>query len=242
MDDEQIWSVGLVIDDVEARRLSESSVAFYMLEAMEGHYLRFSSPPQVEGEEFENLRLEVAANSALAAEDRALGIVYRARRAAGLPDKVVPVSWVSLLGQTEDGESYLDQAEELCEEEKYSLAIVAVEIHLEAYVKVALERAIRRMAPSFEEVLLQHRNNLRLQHPAGRRTVERFLGVSATALPEWEAYQAHLGRRNAVTHTGKSFQEKEAMESLAAVRRMWLRLAEAAKRGEETAQRMTAQP
>lgn len=83
MDEEPIWSVGLVIDDAESRALAESSVVEYMMEAAEGHLLRFASPPIADAEEIENLRMEVAASSAQAAEERALGIVYRARRAVG---------------------------------------------------------------------------------------------------------------------------------------------------------------
>lgn len=234
MSEEPIWSVGLVVDDLESRRLSENSIALYMLEVMEGHYLRFSSPPLVESEDFENLRLEVAANSAPAAEDRALNIIYQARRAAGLPPKVVPVAWVAPRGHLESDENYLDEAEELVKEERYGLAIVAAEIHLEAQVKAIIERAVRRVAPTLEEVLLQHRNNLSLRHAAGRKMIERFLGFNVTHLPEWQGYQGHLGRRNEVAHAGKSFDEEEAEDSIAIVRKMWLRLADASRATEET--------
>lgn len=232
MDDQQIWSVGLVVDDVESRRLAENSVALYIMEATEGHYIRFSSPPQVDREEFENLRLEIAASSASLAEDRALGIVYRARRAVGLPDRVIPVAWVAPQGQLESGENYLDQAEELCDEENYGLAIVAAEIHLDAQVKTMIEMAVRRMAHSFEEVLLQHPNNVRLQHPAGRKTLERFLGIKVSALPEWDEYKAHLGRRNEVAHSGREFGEEEAGRSIAVVRKIWLHVLNAFRASE----------
>jgi|GEM_PF-3486037 len=232
MTEQPIWSVGLVVNDAESRHLSESSVAMYIMEATEGHYLRFSSPPE-EGGDFENLRLEVAANSAASAEDRALGIVYRARRAAGLPDRVVPVAWVSPQGQLESGENYLDQAEELFEEESFGLAIVAAEIHLEAQVKTMIEMAVRGLAPAFEEVFLQHRNNTRIHHAAGRKMLERFLDLDLTSLPEWEQYQAHLGRRNEVTHSGRYFGEEEAEQSIAVVRKMWLRITDAFRAAEE---------
>ncbi len=233
MDEQPIWSVGLVVNDAESRHLSENSVAMYIMEATEGHYLRFSSPPEVDGSDFENLRLEVAASSAVAAEDRALGIIYRARRAAGLPDRIVPVAWVSPRGHLESGESYLDQAEELFEEESFSLAIVTAEIHLEAQAKTMIELAVRGMAPAFEEVLLQHRNNTRIQHAAGRKMLERFLGLNLTQMPEWESYQAHLGRRNEVTHSGKYFEEEEAEQSIAVVRKMWLLIADAFRAAEK---------
>jgi hypothetical protein len=46
-----------------------------------------------------------------------------------------------------------------------------------------------------EEVFLQHRNNVKLSHPAGQRMIKRFLGVDVTQLTEWQAYRAHFGRR-----------------------------------------------
>jgi hypothetical protein len=237
MNEEPIWSVGLVIDDAESRTLSENSVALYMMEATEGHVLRFASPPMAEAGEIENLRLEVAAGSAQAAEERALGVVYRARRAAGLPDKVVPVAWVAPQGELESGENYLDQAEELFEEEKYGLAIVSAEIHLESQAKTMIEMAVKRDAPSLEEVLLQHRNNTKLRHPAGRKMIQRFLGLKLTQLPEWEEFESHLGRRNEVAHGGKEFGEAEASKSIGVVRKIWLQLAEAARRAEEVGSR-----
>jgi hypothetical protein len=232
MNEQPVWSVGLVVNDAELRHLSENSVAMYIMEATEGHYLRFSSPPE-ESSDFENLRMEVAASSAAVAEDRALGIVYRARKTAGLPDRVVPVAWVSPQGQMEGGENFLDQAENLLEGENFSLAIVAAEIHLDAQVKTMIELAVKGMAPDFEEVLLQHPNNLRIHHFAGRKMVERFLGLSLTHLPEWEEYRAHLSRRNEAAHSGRRFEEEEAKQSIAVVRKTWLRIADAFRAAEQ---------
>lgn len=229
-----IWSVGLVIDDVEARHLSENSIALYMLEATEGHLLRFSTPPLAEEEEVESLRLEVAASSAKIAEGRASNVVDKARRAAGLPDKVVPIAWVAPQGALEGDENYLDQAEELFEEERYGLAITAAEIHLESQAKVMIDMAVQRTAPHFEEALLQHRNNTKLRHSAGRRMIRRFLGLEVTGLPEWEEYRAHQARREQVVHAGKTFEEQEASDSIAVVRALWLRLARAARQAEDS--------
>ena len=228
-----VWSVGLVIDDLEARRLSENSIALYIMEASEGHFLRFSTPPAADVGELESMRLEVSAATGLIAEERALGIVYRARRAAGLPDRVIPVAWVAPKGALEDGENYLDQAEDLLEGEQFGLAIVSAEIHLESQAKTMIEMAVNRHASQFREVLLQHSNNTKIQYSAARKMVERFLGIQLTRLPEWEEYKAHLGRRNEVVHSGKSFDEDQAKASIAVVRALWLQLAAAAKQVEK---------
>jgi hypothetical protein len=233
--DELMWSVGVVVDDAEARHLSENSVALYIMEASQGHSLRFSLPPADGETDVENLRLEVAAESARAAVDRVLGIVYRARKGANLPDRVVPVAWVAPLGALEGGESYLDQAEDLIDGEHFGLAIVSAEVHLESQAKTMIELAVRRQAPSLEEVLLdQHRYNTMISHPAGQKMIEKFLGVKVTQFAEWEPYRAHLGRRNEVVHSGKSFGREEAADSVAAVRAIWLRLAAGARAAEET--------
>ena len=232
---ELIWSVGVVVDDAEARHLSENSVALYIMEASQGHSLRFSLPPADSETDVENLRLEVVADSAGEAVDRALGIVYSARKGANLPDRVVPVAWVAPLGALEGGESYLDQAEDLLDGEHFGLAIVSAEIHLESQAKTMIELAVRRQAPSLEEVLLdQHRYNTMISHPAGQKMIEKFIGVKVTQFPEWQAYRAHFARRNEVVHSGKSFAHEEAQQSISVVRSMWLRLADAARVAEES--------
>jgi hypothetical protein len=233
--DHQIWSVGLVVDDAEARHLSEDPVALYMMRAGEGHFLGFS-PPRLDDEGFETLRLEVTAGSGGEAESRALNIIYAARRGAKLPDRIVPVAWIAPLNSDQSGKSYLDQAEDLVIEKQFGLAIVAAEIHLESQTRKIIELAVRRSAPTLESVLLQHRNNVRMSHPAGRNMIERFLDLAVTKLPEWEAYLAHLGRRNAVVHSGRSFEEPEAADSVGVVRKIWLRLTEAARQVEKHAE------
>lgn len=232
MEDALIWSVGLVVDDAESRALSESSVAFYMLEVGEGHHLDFSAPPSADARDVENLRFDVRAASGRDARERALGIVYRARRAVGLPDRVIPVAWVAPRISVDDGESYLDQAEDLFEAERYSLAIAAAEIHIESQTRKMIELAVARFAPSFSQVLLQHRNNTKLRHIAGRKMIERFLGLRVVDLSQWTDYKAHVVRRDQVVHAGMSFEEAEASDSLRTVREIWLEIAAAALRAE----------
>lgn len=233
-----MWSVGVVVDDVELRSLSGGSIAERMLEASGGNSLKFFLPSE-DDQDVETLRLEVVAGSARDAEGRALNIVYAARRAARLPDRVVPIAWVAPVGTLRGGESYLDQAVDLLDEEQFGLAIVSAEIHLESQAKAMIEMAIKRIAPSLEEVLLQHRNNTQISHTAGQNMIERFIGVNVRQLPGWQSYRVHLVRRNEVVHSGMSFGEEEAADSIAAVRSMWLRLADSARRAEESGDQTT---
>lgn len=143
------------------------------------------------------------------------------------------MAWVALQGDLESGENYLDQAEDLFEGEKYGLAIVSAEIHLESQAKTMIERAVKRDAPSLQEVLLQHPNNVKLRHPAGQKMIQRFLGVNVAQLPEWQDFRAHLGRRNEVVHGGKDFGESEATRSIEVARKIWLQLVDAARQAEE---------
>lgn len=220
-----MWSVGLVIDDAESRRLSESSIALYILESTDGHMLRFKSPPDVD--DVENLRLEISAQSAKEAEDRALGVIYKARRAAKLPDAVVPVAWVTPVRDTEVGSNFLDEAEDLLDSEQFQMAVVAADIHLEVQVKAMIETALNRVVPEFADVLLQHRSNTNINRPEGQSMIKRLLNVDVTRLDEWHAFRAHAGRRNAIVHEGQSIDEAEAVDSLSAIRSLWLRLSEA---------------
>ena len=220
-----MWSVGLVIDDAESRRLSEDSIALYILDTTDGHMLRFKSPPEADG--LENLRLEIGAQDAREAEDRALGIIYKARRAANLPDAVIPVAWVTPVRDTEVGSNFLDEAEDLIEAEQFQMAVVAADIHLKVQVKAMIETAVNRAAPAFAEVLLQHRSNTNINRPEGQAMIRRFLDADVTRFEEWQAFRAHSGRRNAVVHEGQAIDESEATDSLAAVRMLWLRLSQA---------------
>lgn len=226
--DDQIWSVGLVVDNAEARWLSEDSAAQYILDAAEGHFLQFSSPPSDQDEEFENFRLDIKAGSAALAEDRALGIVYRARRAAKLPDRVVPVAWVALSADFESGEHFLDQAIDLAENEQFSMAIVAAEIFLESQIMQMTELALRRGSPGAKS---QTPNLHRSTEQAD--TIKRLLDLDVMQLPEWEEYRAHRVRRNEIAHRGRSFGEDEALSSIRTVRAIWLELTSAARRSEE---------
>jgi hypothetical protein len=228
-----MWSVGVVIDDVELRSLSGGSIAETMLEASGGNSLKFSLSPEDDETGIETLRMEVTAESAQDAEGRALNIVYAARRGARLPDRIVPIAWVSPVSALQRGENYLDQANDLLDEEQFGLCIVAAEIHLESQAKTMIELAIKRVAPSMEEVFLQHRNNTQISHSAGQSMIKRFIGVNVRQLPEWQSYRAHLLRRNEVVHSGMSFGEQEATDSIATVRSIWLHLADAARQAED---------
>lgn len=143
------------------------------------------------------------------------------------------MAWVALRGELESGENYLDQAEGLFEDESYDLAIVAAEIHLESQAKMLIEAAVKRDAPSFEEVFFEHPNNFKLRHSAGQKMIRRFLGLSLTQLPEWQDLRAHHARRDEVVHRGMVFGEEEASKSIEVVRKIWLQLADAARQTEE---------
>jgi hypothetical protein len=220
----QMWSVGLVIDEAEIRSLSDSSIVMYILKNTDGHMLRFKLPSEAGG--LENLRLELNAQNAREAEDRAVGIIETARRAAKLPDAVVPVAWVTPVRDTEIGSNFLDEAKDLIESEQFQMAVVAADIHLEVQAKAMIERAVDRMAPAFADVLLQHRASTNINRPEGQAMIKRFLSIDLTSLKEWQAFKAHAGRRNAIVHEGLSIDEAEAAASISAVHDLWLRLGE----------------
>jgi len=73
--------------------------------------------------------------------------------------------WVAPTSALHKGESFLDQAEDLLQEEQFELAIVAAEIHLESQAKTLIELAVKKDAPY---------NNLKEFTEAARKAPGQF--------------------------------------------------------------------
>jgi hypothetical protein len=227
------WSVALVVDEADSRPLSRQEI----FDAMHPQGVRRISigPSELdEPEEVASLKLELQASSATAAQQRAENLLVQARRAADLPDEVPSVAWVNPL--TDDPASsvrFLDKAEELLEDEdEQDMAVVAAQIHLEVQIRTILSSAAEHSGPDWADVLLKTRGLGNLNNKLTQALIKALLGIDVKQMPEWEAYKRHNVLRNAIVHEGQDAEEEESRSSVATVRAICIRLANAAHSGD----------
>jgi hypothetical protein len=147
--------------------------------------------------------------------------------------KCPSVAWVNLL--TDDEASsvrFLDKAEELLEDEdEQDMAVVAAQIHLEVQIRTILSNAVEHSGPDWADVLLKTRGLGNLNNKQTQALIKALLGINVKQMPEWEAYKRHNVLRNAIVHEGQDAEEEEAKSSVATVRAICIRLANAAQSG-----------
>lgn len=223
-----LWSVSLLLDEADAGPMS-GAIPWPLEDVRE---LRIGSVPGVS--DLPSMTVELRASSAEMAEDRARSIARQIRRAAGLPDAILPLAWVAPLKEDEASSNrFLDQASELLESEFFELAVVAAQIHLELQLRVLLRRAVEALgSPRWAQRLLVTRGLTTLGNDLSYAIVELLLGVDVTQLPEWTRFPAHLKRRQAIIHEGQAVGEKDAAESVEVVRNLWTRLTEEVRKGD----------
>jgi hypothetical protein len=226
-----MWSVRLVVEDDDARPMSGACSW-----ALSDDVPRISVGGPSPGEEDEqaHFTVELRASSADAAEDHAQALASRVRRAARLPDAVLPVAWVApLLDDDVSSHRFLDEAITLLESEQFEMAVVAAHVHFELQVRTLLRRALERDVQRWAERLLKTRGVATLGNDQSLATVELLLGDDVTQAPAWPAFKAHLARRNGIVHEGQVVGRKEAAASIAVVRELWIRLSDAARQNKD---------
>jgi hypothetical protein len=222
--------VAFVVDDAEANLLSHPAVREVM--HPEGGRRISVGPSAVgESEQLASLKLELQADGATEAKERAEGLLYAGRRAAGLlPDAVAEIAWVTPLSNSASSSArFLEKAEELLDDEdNLDLAVVAAQIHLEAQVRTLLEHAAEDEGPHWIDVLLKQRGLGNLNNTQTRALIVALLGFDVTSSSRWKDYRGHAVRRNAIVHDGQDVLPEEARLSVTTVRALSIELAEAA--------------
>lgn len=172
--------------------------------------------------------LELRATNADAAEKLAQELVAFSLGEAGLKTSLLPVVWVAPLSEgSESSHRFLEEAEDLFESERYELAVVAAQIHFELQVRLLLERAATRADNRWATRLVKNRRVAALANDVSKASVQLLLGMDVTESRHWPEFSAHLSRRNAVVHEGRSLGSTEAAASIKVVQAMWAVLAEA---------------
>lgn len=225
------WSVSFVVDETDARPLSRQEI-FDVMHPPGVRRISIGPAGVGESEEVASLKLELQAANAVDAKERASGLLHRARRAAGLPDAIPSIAWVTPL--TEDNSSsarFLEKAEELLDDEdELDMAVVAAQIHLEVQVRTLIAHAAEADGPEWVDVLMETKGLGNLNNKQVQAMIKALLGVDVVEAPEWEAYKRHNVIRNGIVHEGQDVQQEEAAASVAAIRGLCIHLAEAAMR------------
>jgi hypothetical protein len=146
----------------------------------------------------------------------------------------LPVAWVAPL-RNDDANShrFLEQAKELFDEERYELAVVAAQVHLELQIRTLLERVAESGAPGWAKRLVKLRPWAALgRSDPAKGVVEALLGIDPIERPEWPEIAAHFQRRHGVVHEGQRIERGDAYRSIAAVQSFWTRLSDAARQAQ----------
>jgi hypothetical protein len=229
MDERRWWSVAFVITDADSLALSRHD-AFDVMHTLDVRQLSNGPSGVGESEDLASLKLEIRAASATEAKEGAEDLLSLGRSAAGLAAEVPTVAWVTpLRDDAASSVRFLEKAEwHIDDEDEADMVVVAAQIHLELQVRALLEYAAAQDGPEWIDVLMNRRGLGNLNNRQVRDLVRALLGPDVSELPEWEDYKAHSVRRNAIVHEGQSVEPAEAEASVAVVRALCIRLADAA--------------
>ena len=216
------WSVRLVLDDGEVGPLTRQ-----LFSAL-GTGIDQTVIPRVIGRdgsdegEPDTVTFEVTANTARDARIFAQHRLGEMRRRAGLRLNQAEIVWVARLSDDVRADSlrFLSVAKQLANDENPEMAVVAAQMHLEVQVRIMVE-----MTMATEPSSLLHAIAGRLKwaphDPWLQPILEHIYDVKLDESPAWNAYLAHITRRNHVVHRGQSIDDVAAKESIEAISAFW---------------------
>jgi hypothetical protein len=143
------------------------------------------------------------------------------------PERFTVVWAAPLRDEPESSHRFLEQAKDLFGSAQFELAIVAAQMHFEIQVRLLLDRAAVRAGTPWAKRLTKYSRVATLSNDVSTASVQLLLGSDATASPLWPEYVAHLKRRNAVVHGGRTMTSGDAASSIKVVQSLWASLAEA---------------
>lgn len=117
------------------------------------------------------------------------------------------------------------EAEQLWSDHRYEAAVTRAQTGLELYAKTALLGAFERLHSPSSAARAMRNCAPSLGDRRTQDVIELVIGWRVTDEPWWEAYRAHLTRRNQVVHDGLVLSADDASHSLDAVDacKRWLR-------------------
>jgi hypothetical protein len=163
-----------------------------------------------------SLELELEdANDLDVARAKAESLYKKIREVAGLPEAPPALTGAYRFGVVEDPASvFINEAEDMFEERRHELAVLAAQTACEVAARTAVERLVQ--GPSAQRVPLGsgYLNRWSLTDPASMMLFHAATGSRAWDEKWWSKYKAHVTRRNNVAHKGAGVTRDEARESL----------------------------
>jgi hypothetical protein len=227
----ELWSVRLVLTAQQDRALVVPHDQWPIIPEL--HELQLGGLAGAGYEDEPYITFVLSAQQPEEAERLAQSLAYNMRNDADSATPL-PVAWVAPLRKDDpDSHRFLEQAKELFDEERYDLAVVAAQVHLELQIRTLLERVAERGAPGWAKRLVKLRPWAALgRSDPAKGVVEALLGIDPSDTPEWPEIAAHFQRRHGVVHEGQQIERGDAFRSIAAVQSFWARLADAARQAE----------
>jgi hypothetical protein len=212
------WSVQLIVDPPDVSALSQHLLAALSRDV---HGLLFGGGLTAEDEEPPWITIDVSADdwrSARVVAQHRVGLIYEA---AGLRPRKLPVAWVAPRGPGADSSlRFMRESRDLLDEERYDLAVVAAQIHLEAHIDALVRHAVATNPSSLGDVVVLERQ-WSLTHSSGRKILEAILQVRLADFPRWKEYGGHVARRNRIIHGGHGVEAELARESVELIDEFW---------------------
>lgn len=181
-------------------------------------------------EESPTVTFEFPADDARHARLEAQHRLAKAMRAGGVIPRQATVVWVAPV--SEEGINdlrFLEQARELLHEQRWELAVVAAQIHLELQVATLVRRATGSTSASPLGRLVARQRRWAPHTEPARSLIEAVFDCDVTDFSGWEEYRkGHLQRRNDIVHRGQSVDEDSACASVDLIEEFWLWLLDAA--------------
>jgi hypothetical protein len=221
------WFVRLSLDEGEAGPISRVITAALRPEI---HGMSIGRGPLDEPDEPGTFTIEIDGANANDARVRSQHLLGELQTLAGLSKRLAPTVWVAPLSDDHPSSlRFLSEAESLIGDERYEMAVVASQIHLEIQVRVLIEAAIEAGSEKTLAIILRERPAWSPHDRIVEAILDSLLGVRVKDYPGWGDYMAHVKRRRAVVHGGQAIDEESARASVAAVSGFWLWLSSATR-------------
>jgi hypothetical protein len=208
--DTPTWSVEIVIGHQE-----RAAIEYAGMQAVGPHHFMVVRPAEG-GVSPSTVHIDVPAGGAEDAMTQALATYATMRQLAQLQADPLPtvLTVARIAGVPHTWDRYIFEAEDMMDQRRFELAVVAAQIHVEMYTRHALDQVAKRAGTKLAEVALTLPRTWSLTDQVGATLFGALTGVMPSEAGCWEAYRTHVYRRNAVVHQGSGVTEALAEASV----------------------------
>ena len=152
------------------------------------------------------------------AREQAIPLYAEIRKEAGLlpvPPRIATIAHV--VGVPFPADRLVFEAEDMYEQRRFGLAVVAAQVHCEMWIRARVEEIANASGHALVQLAPQMPRSWSLMDSFGPRIFEALTGTNPTSAPCCHSYRSHVVRRNAFVHRGIEITKEEARESIDAV-------------------------